>query len=239
MSNSVAWIVKTSPLSNFKLLKDNPLKNKKRKNKNSLNKDPEETDTDIEFEGQDPKTGSDAEKVIEYENNDINTDKNQMSSEDLGSSTEDLGSSTEDLGSSTKKSFSYLFEKKYISLIPVEPEEIIEDKMIELMETFINRNGNPNKDKNFWIREGHLYSYDGWTWRTTKEGIVFKFYRKGSRQDIYAKPLFIGVLLEATTIYKTFQNFHKYEGNIVFAKDCFSKNKDFKKWIEKLGLLTN
>ncbi len=197
-SNSVAWIVKTSPLSNLKLLKDNPLKNKKRKI--TLTKDSfeditssEETDTDIEIE----------EKVVE------------------------------------KFDFSSFQTKTYISLIPVEPEEIIEDKMIELMETFINRNGNPNKDKNFWIREGHLYSYDGWTWRTTKEGIVFKFYRKGARQDIYLKPLFIGVLLEATTMYKTSQNFHKYEGNIVFAKDCFSKNKDFKKWIEKLGLLTN
>jgi hypothetical protein len=185
--NSVAWIVKTSPL-----------KNKKRKII-SLNKDSvedvmsSETETDI------------IEEKVE--------EKLNVSS--------------------------FVQTKTYISMIPIDPEEIIEDKMIELMETFVDRNGNPNKDKNFWIRNGHLYNYDGWTWRTTKEGIVFKFYRKGASYDIYSKPLFIGVLLEATTMYKTSQNFHKFDGNLVFAKDCFSKNKDFKKWIEKLGLLTN
>jgi hypothetical protein len=206
--NSVAWIVKTSPLSNLKLLKDNPLKNKKRKI--TLTKDSvedvmssEETDTDIEIEEKVVEEKVVEEKVVE------------------------------------KFDFSSFQTKTYISMIPVEPEEIIEDKMIELMETFVDRNGNPNKDKNFWIRNGHLYNYDGWTWRTTKEGIVFKFYRKGASQDIYSKPLFIGILLEATTMYKTSQNFHKFDGNLVFAKDCFSKNKDFKKWIEKLGLLPN
>jgi len=193
--NSVAWIVKTSPL-----------KNKKRKII-SLNKD---------------------------------------SVEDITSSVEDITSSETETDIIEEKVVeeklnvsSFVQTKTYISMIPIDPEEIIEDKMIELMETFVDRNGNPNKDKNFWIRNGHLYNYDGWTWRTTKEGIVFKFYRKGASQDIYSKPLFIGVLLEATTMYKTFQNFHKYEGNLIFAKDCFSKNKDFKKWIEKLGLLPN
>jgi len=186
--NSVAWIVKTSPL-----------KNKKRKII-SLNKDSVEDITSSETE-----TDIIEEKVVE--------EKLNVSS--------------------------FVQTKTYISMIPIDPEEIIEDKMIELMETFVDRNGNPNKDKNFWIRNGHLYNYDGWTWRTTKEGIVFKFYRKGASQDIYSKPLFIGILLEATTMYKTSQNFHKFDGNLVFAKDCFSKNKDFKKWVEKLGLLTN
>jgi hypothetical protein len=193
--NSVAWIVKTSPL-----------KNKKRKII-SLNKD---------------------------------------SVEDITSSVEDITSSETETDIIEEKVVeeklnvsSFVQTKTYISMIPIDPEEIIEDKMIELMETFVDRNGNPNKDKNFWIRNGHLYNYDGWTWRTTKEGIVFKFYRKGASQDIYSKPLFIGVLLEATTMYKTSQNFHKFDGNLVFAKDCFSKNKDFKKWIEKLGLLPN
>ena len=127
----------------------------------------------------------------------------------------------------------------YISITPVPYYETVEEKINELMNSFIEKNGDPKKDKHFWFRRANIFRYDGWVWRTTKEGIVFKFYRKGCTIDLNQKPLFIGLLLDTKCVGKTYQNLERYDGNIVFAKECFEENDKLKKWIEKIGLLTN
>jgi hypothetical protein len=214
----------------------------KRKNKKIISKleinstnDGSETETDEEL----------------FNKKDINSQKTEVFSLDVI----DNSDIVEDQRSLLKNSLvlsKYPLNKKditlssYISITPVPyyedlilEYETVEEKINELMNSFVEKNGDPKKDKHFWIRRANIFRYDGWLWRTTKEGIVFKFYRKGCTVDLNQKPLFIGLLLDAKCIGKTYQNIGRYEGEFVFAKECFKDNDKLQKWIEKIGLLTN
>ena len=114
-----------------------------------------------------------------------------------------------------------------------------EDLQTRIEKIFATENS-IKRDKSYWINHRNSYEIDEKIFACTPSGVVYKFHKKGCVVYPELKPLFIGVLADpvVTTDYIHNPTHLFMLGDFVPAPQVFEACPAFKKWIQKMGMVT-
>jgi hypothetical protein len=126
--------------------------------------------------------------------------------------------------------------REYISIQVYKAGEELETRIEKIFAT----ENSIKRDKLYWINQRNSFEIDERIVACTPSGVVYKFHKKGCVVHHELKPLFIGILVDpvVTTDYINNPTHLFMLGDFAPAPQVFEACPRFKKWIQKMGMVT-